>query len=120
MPAVNRQGQSPPYPDIVKRLSGVVQRDQVAAIPIALLNRQLITQGRLQLVPRRWWKAAKLDRRPVAANGAHPHRLLISKNSGKAVEIRQPPMVVIGIADTGNRLPDLIFLKTKRTGAHYI
>src|SRR5207244_11023130 len=71
-----------------------------------------------QLVARRRRKAAKLDRRAVAADRADPDRLLVGKNSDEAVEIRQSLMVVIGVARTGNRLPQLVFLKSERPGAH--
>src|SRR5215469_4047977 len=118
MPAVDCQGQGAAHPDIVKRLPFVVGGDQISAVPVALLNGQLTAERSLQLVTSRRRKATELDRCPVAADRADPDRLLVGENTGEAVEIRQSPVVVIGIADTRNRLTQLIFRKTWRARAH--
>src|SRR5436190_23089174 len=44
VPAVDRERQCPPYPDIVERLLGVVDRHHAAAVPIALLKRDLVAE----------------------------------------------------------------------------
>src|SRR5205807_10063743 len=71
-----------------------------------------------QLVARRRREAAELDRRAVAAERADPHRLLVGKDAGEAIEIRQSRAIVIGAAYPRDRLAHLEFLKAKRAGPH--
>ena len=90
MPAVDCQGQCATHPDIVERLSLVVRRDQGAAIPVALLNGDLVTQCGDKFVAGGRGKPAEFDRRTVTFDRCYPDRLLVGENAGEAVEIGNP------------------------------
>ena len=79
MPAVDRQGQRATYPDIIKRFSLVVWRNQVSAIPVAFLNRDLVAKRSHQLVPGRWREAAELDGCSITPDRAHANRFNFPK-----------------------------------------
>ena len=101
MPAIDRQGQSAADAGVVKRLALVVRGYQSAAIPIALLHRDLVAECCDELVARGGWEAAKLDCSAIAADCADPKRLLVGENAGKPVKVGESFVVVIGIASSG-------------------
>ena len=90
MPPVDRQGQRAAHPGIVEWLSLVVGLDDPAAVPVALLDTDLVAQRVYQLVAHSRRQAAELDRRTIAADRLDPNRLLVSINAGEPVEVRQP------------------------------
>src|SRR5215831_15793086 len=62
MPAVDRQGQRAAHPGIVEWLSLVVGLDDPAAVPVALVHGDLVTQRAYQLVAHGRGKPAELGR----------------------------------------------------------
>ena len=86
IPSVDRQGQRPAHSSVVERLSLVVGLHEAAAVPVALLNRDLVTERADELVAHRWRKPAELDGGTVAADRVDPHRLLRRVDRGEAVE----------------------------------
>jgi len=74
MPAVDRQGQRAPYPGIVERFAFMVRLNETAAIPVALLHRNLAVQCIDELIAHRGRKTTELDRGTVRANGIEPYR----------------------------------------------
>ena len=75
MPLIDRQQQCAADSDVVEWLARRVGRDQVAAIPVTGLHRDLIMQFAGQFIACRGRQAAELDRRAVGADRVHPHRL---------------------------------------------
>ena len=120
MPAVDRQGQRAPHPGVVERLFLVVRLHQAAAVPVAFLDRDLVAERPDDFVTRRGRQSTKLHRRAVAADCLDPHRLLVGINAGEAVEMGQALMVIVGVLDTLDRLPDLIFREFERARAENI
>src|SRR5215467_6710342 len=82
----------------------MVWSDDQSAIPIARLHRNLVAERAHELVDRRGRKAAKLDRRTVAADRLDPHRLFVGIDAGHAVEIGQSLMVIVMVAFPLDRL----------------
>src|SRR5262249_19560288 len=117
VPAVDRKSEGAADAGIVKRLFLVVWCDQTAAVPVALLNRDFVAQCLDEFVARRRREAPELDRRAVGAYRVKPYRLLVGIDRLKAVEIRQPFAIIIGIACTADRLPGLEFGEFEWTGA---
>jgi hypothetical protein len=105
MPTVDRQGQGTPHPNIVERLFLVVRDDEGAAIPVALLDRQLVAERGFQLVARGRREAAELGGGATGAQRIEPGRLLVGVDPDKAVEVGQAGLMVIGVADTFDRCP---------------
>src|ERR1700736_5687556 len=98
MPAVDRQGQRAAHPGIVEWLSFVVGLDDPAAVPVALLQGDLVAQRAYQLVAHGRWKPAELDRCTIPADCLDPDCLLIRIDAGEPVEVGQPFVVVVGVA----------------------
>src|SRR5437773_9324911 len=96
----------------------MVRGYQSAAIPVALLHRDLVAECRDELVACGRREPAKLDRRAIAADCADPKRLLIGKNAGKSVKVGKSFVVVVGIANSGYRLTGFIRGEIKWTGSH--
>ena len=90
----------------------------VAAVPVALLHRDLVAERVDQLVARRRRQAAELDRRAVGADRVDPDRLLVGEDADEAVEIGQSLVVVVGVALALDRLADLVVRELERAGAH--
>ena len=84
----------------------MVGRDHLAAVPVAALHGDLVAQRLDQLVSGRGRKAAKLDRGPVAAQRRDAYRLLVGIDASKAVEMRQPLVVIIRVSHPLDRLTD--------------
>jgi hypothetical protein len=118
VPAVERQGQRPPYAGIVERLPLVVRGDDQRAVPVALLYRDLFAERAEQLVDRRRRKAAEFDGCAVAADGFDPHRLLVGIDAGDPIEIGQTLMIVIRVTFALDRLTCLVVDELERAGAH--
>ena len=114
---VDRQCQGAAHPDIVERFPPLVRGDQIAAIPVALLDGDLLAQILDQLVARRRRHAAELQRGPVAADRVDAGGLLGRVDCGEAVEIGQALAVVIGVAGAGDRLAGLVADEFERAGA---
>jgi len=77
MPAVDPQGQRAAHPGIVEWFSLVVGLDDPAAVPVALLRGDLVTQRAYQLVAHGRWKPAEFDRCTIAADCLNPDCVLI-------------------------------------------
>src|SRR5439155_15584587 len=77
VPAVDRQAQRASHPGVVERLFLVVGLHQAAAVPIAFLHRDLVTERLDDLVTRRGRQPTKLHCRAVAAYRLDTYRLLI-------------------------------------------
>ena len=119
-PLVEREPQSAPHPDIVERLLLMVRGDQVRAVPVAFLHRDLVAQLLFQLVARRGRQAAKLHLGPVGADRVDPGRLLRRVERDKAVEVRLSLTVIIRVAIALDRLADFVAGEFERAGAHHI
>ena len=118
VPAVDRQGQRAAHPHVVERLLLVVGRDDVAAVPVALLHRDLVAELLDELVARRGRQAAELDRRAVGADRVDADRLLGGEDADEAVEIGQALVVIVGVAHALDRLAGLVAGELERAGAH--
>ena len=62
-------------------------RDEVAAIPVVLLDGQPVAEAALQFIPCRGRQAAEFDGGAVGANGVHPDCLLWRVDSDETIEI---------------------------------
>src|SRR5262249_34389970 len=120
VPAVDRQGQRTAHPGVVERLLLVVRLHHAAAVPVAFLHRDLVAEGFDDLIAGRGRQPAKLHRRTVAADRLDPHRLLVGKYAGKAVEIRQAFSIVVGVSYPLDRLPGLVFGELEWAGAENV
>ena len=116
MPAVDRQGQCPAHARVVERFALVIGGDAAGDIPIALLHRNLVAERLDELVPRCGRQAAKLDRGAVAADRLDPYRLFVGVNTGEAVEIGPPFMVVVAEFFALYGLADLMIDKLEGAG----
>ena len=115
-PAVERQHQGAPNPDVVERLLLVVDPGSYRAVPVALLDDDLVAERLLQLVHRRRRIATKLGGRLVGADRVELRRLLRRVNAIEAVQIRQPLVVVIGVAHPGDLLAGFVAGELERPG----
>ena len=118
MPLVDRQQQRSPHPDVVERLLLVIGRHQIAAVPVALLHRDLVAELLDELIARRGRQAAELHCRAVRADRVDPDCLLVRVDAGEPVEIRQPRVIIIGVAHALDRLAELVFGELERARAH--
>ncbi|HEV8031867.1 MAG TPA: hypothetical protein VGP42_12695 [Stellaceae bacterium] len=108
VPAINRQRQGAADSSVAERLPLVVRGDQAAAVPVALLHRDPLAERGFQFIARGGRETAKLDGRAVAADRVDPGRLLVGENALEPVEVGQPGMVVIRVANPGDRLAGLV------------
>src|SRR5438105_1312318 len=98
----------------------MVRGHHSAAVPIASLDGNLVAKRLFQLVDGGGRKAAKFNCRPIGADRLDADRLLFGKNPGKAVEVRQTPMIVIGVALAFDRLAGFVADKFERAGAENV
>src|SRR5271165_282664 len=103
---------------VVERLSLVVGRDKMAAIPVALLHGDLVAQCFDELVAGGGWKPAELDRRTVGTDRFDAKGLLVGIDAVKTVEIGQPLVIIIGVLHPLDRLADLVRGEFERPRAH--
>src|SRR5438552_14338145 len=96
----------------------MVEEQIAAAIPIAFLDRDLVSERLLQLVARRGRQATKVDRRLVAADRGDAGRLFRREDALDRIEIRQPPVMIVGETLALDRLPGVVADELKRAGAH--
>ena len=120
MPAVDRERQRAAYPYVVERLFLVVRRHKCPAIPIAGLYGDLVAERVDELVAGCRRQPPELDRRTIAADRLDPNRLLIGVDAGEPVEIREPPVIIVGVLDPLDRLSGLVRSELERTGAHNV
>src|SRR2546430_14938202 len=114
---IRRPPRSTLFPYTTLFRSGVVWRHQATAVPVALLHRDLVAERRLQFVARRGRQTAELGCGAVAADRVEAGRLLCRIDAGKAVEIGQALVVVIGVAHPDDRLAGLVGDEFKGAGA---
>ena len=117
-PAVDRQAQSAPNPDVVERFLLVVGGYRAGDIPITFLHRDLVAECVDQLITGRWRHAAELDRRAVGADRVDPGRLLVDEDPDNAVEIGQTLVIVIRVAYALDRLAGFIGGELEGAGPH--
>src|SRR6516164_809722 len=86
----------------------LVWREDVAAVQIALLHRNLVADSANELIARRGRQIAKINRGAVTAYGVYPHSLLGSVETGEGVEIGQSLVIVIWVTDSLDRRADLV------------
>ncbi len=120
VPAVDCQGQCAADPRVVERFALVIGGHRAGDVPVALLDRDLVAERLDELVARRGRHAAEFDSGAVGADRLDPHRLLVGIDSGEAVEIGQPFMVVIGVPLALDRLADLVIDEFERARAEDI
>src|SRR5262249_42308024 len=118
VPAVDRQSKGPADPNVVERLALVGGSHQVAAVPIAGLDVDLVAELAHELAARRRRKAPELDCGAVRADRVDPNRLLGGKDANEPVEIGLSLAIIVGIAHPLDRLADLVADEFERAGAH--
>ena len=117
LPRVDRQRHGAAHPHIVERLLLLVGRQEVDAVPVAGLHRDLVAQLLDQLIARRRRHAAELRGGAVGADGVDAHRLLGGEDGDEAVEVGLTLMVVVGIAHALDRLAGLVGDELERSRA---
>src|ERR1700736_2949797 len=120
MPLVDSQRQRAAHPHVIERLLLMVRRDHVAAVPVALLQHDLVAESALKLLARGGRQAAELAGRAVGENGIDAYRLFGREDADEAVEIRLSRMIIVGIAHALDRLAGLIADELEWAGAHDI
>ncbi len=96
----------------------MVRRDDQHAIPIALLDRDLLAQGLDEVVTALRRKTTELDRGAVALNGLHAQRLLLGEDGLEAVEIGLTLDIVVRIALALDEGAGFAPVPNERTGTH--
>ena len=95
--AVEGEREGPPHPLVVEGLLLVVHRDEVQAVPRALLHRDLVAQRLDEAVALGRAEAAELDVGPLAADRGHLRRRRAHEHRAIAVEIRLALVPVVGV-----------------------
>src|SRR5262249_27237500 len=98
----------------------MVGRYYLAAVPVATLHCDLVTQRIDELIADRGRKPAKFDRGPIAAQCSTPNRLLVGIDASEAVEKGQPRVIVIGVPYSLDRLADFQAGEFERTRAENV
>src|SRR5215469_3174760 len=117
MPTVDCERQCSPHTGIVKRFLLVVRLYQTAAIPVALLHNDLVTERLDEFVARRGRQPTKFHRGAPAADCIDPNRLLLGVYCGKTVKVRQSLSIIIGVSYPLHRLTGLVFGELEGPGA---
>ena len=108
LPLVDRQEQRLAHAHVVERLLLVVGRHHVAAVPVALLHRDLVAELLHQLVARRRRQRPEFQRGAVGADRVDAHRLLGREDRHEAVEVGLARVIVVGVALALDGLADLV------------
>ena len=87
LPLVDGQEQGLAHAHVVERLLLVIGRHHVAAVPVALLHRDLVAEFLLQLVARRRRQSPEFHGGAVGANGIRAHGLLGREDRHEAIEV---------------------------------
>src|SRR5262249_28490182 len=120
VPSVDGESERAADTSIVEWLLLMVRCGDVTAVQIALLNRDLVSEGADELVARRGRQVAEIDRGAVAADGIDPYGLLGSINPSEAIKERQPLLVIIRILHSLDRLAGFDRSKLERPRAQYV
>src|SRR5437667_10785576 len=88
------------------------------AVPVGMLDHDLVAELLLQLFDRRGRITAKLGGRAVGADRVKLHCLLRRIDADEAIEIRQPLVIIIGVARSLYLLAHLIAGEFEWPGAH--
>ena len=118
LPLVDGEEQGLAHAHVVERLLLVIGGHHVAAVPVALLHRDLVAELLHQLIARRGRQRPEFQGRAVGADGVGAHRLFGREDGHEAVEVGLARVIVVGIALALDGLADLVLGHLERTGPH--
>ena len=119
-PTIDRKAQSLTHAHVVERLALMVRRHDEDAVPVALLNRDVLAEGGNEIVTALRWEAAELDGCLITANGLDAQRLGLREDRLETVEVGLALVVVVRIPLAGDAGAGLTDVEYERAGAHHI
>ena len=116
-PAVDRQGQRLAHPWVVERRAAVVRGYHQHAVPVALLDGDLVAQCVYQVITLLRRETAELDRRAVALDRLNPGRHLRRRDRLEAVQIGPALVVIVLVLHPRDESARLVLDEHERPGA---
>ena len=114
--AIDREGQCLPHPNIIERGPLGIGRRHQHAVPVAFLNRQLVTQRVNHIVPCLGREPTKLNGCLIAADSIDPNSHLRCRNRLEPIQVWFSFEVIIRVFLTHYMLAWNVLDKDKRSG----